>query len=78
MLEEIGCAMLILAYSVTCYLVGKGDLLTLIPTMLQDKLEQVTKERKERERNDREVVVVDDVDNLAKEMTEGKDAGKNI
>ena len=52
MLEEIGCAMLILAYSVTCYLAGKGDLLTLIPAMLQNKLEQVTKEIKEREQDE--------------------------
>ena len=42
--EQISCGILILVYGVTCYLAGKGDLLTLIPMMLADKMKQIEKD----------------------------------
>lgn len=52
MIEEIGGAILILVYGVVCYLSGKGDLLTLIPKMLQNRLEEIEKEIGERKMDD--------------------------
>ena len=54
MLEEIGAAMLVIAFAVTCYLAGRGNLLELIPTMLQDKLERLKKDLDERDGGDLE------------------------
>ena len=51
-IEDIGAAMLVLVYGVVCYLAGKGDLLNLIPKMIQNNLEKVEKEINERDKND--------------------------
>lgn len=39
--EIVAAAMLIFAYGATCYLCGKGDLLNLVPLMLQEWTERL-------------------------------------
>ena len=39
--------MLVIGYGTICYLAGKGDLLNLIPLMLQEKLKELEEKLKE-------------------------------
>ena len=43
MIEQILMVVLLLAFSVIVYLAGKGNMLELIPKMLQERLEQLKK-----------------------------------
>jgi hypothetical protein len=46
-LEYLLVVMLVLAYGAACYTAGKGDLMSLIPKMLQEKAKEIEEKRKE-------------------------------
>lgn len=48
-IDTIFICIVILAYGVVCYLMGKGDLLNLIPKMLLAKAKEYEEELKESE-----------------------------
>lgn len=40
--ETIAYAILVVAFAVCCYLAGKGNLLEVVPEMLQERLKEIT------------------------------------
>lgn len=48
-LETALIPMLVIGYGAICYLAGKGNLLNLIPLMLQEKLKELKEKLKEDE-----------------------------
>ena len=47
--EVIFSGMLVVAFAVTCYLAGKGNLLELVPKMLQEKADELSKQKERAE-----------------------------